>query len=188
MDDKSKMITPPFEILTQKLYTAKEWLSYYANIWNRNVIATLLDVWTDTETLKVNPKALTGKLVQTPEGPAEQTTADRLEDRKESVRQAQAIVKAVEYFSTLSEEDYAKILADDSTFLAPIAPTAPEAPAAPAAAVDPSLVSYIVQPGQTFTLVDGSVKNAGDLIALNPEDEATKNAVAGGFIAVTTAV
>lgn len=91
------------EILTTKEFNYKDFLTYYINIWKRNLIARCIDVKMDE-----NEKArlgkdevveLDGKLV---------TLGERVEKRKMLVQDALDIINAAQELLALTDEELAK--------------------------------------------------------------------------------
>ena len=80
------------DVLTQKNYSAKQWLQYYRNVWLRNTIARTIDVNTDQKLKKDDPKAMvidaeTGRPIP---------VAERLENRKIAVQDGLDIIEGID--------------------------------------------------------------------------------------------
>ena len=73
--------------LTDKIFNYEEWLTYYLNIWNRNLIARLVDVEHDKKTKEMNPE----QLVAAPDGRPLPVKV-RLENNKIGVQDAIDII------------------------------------------------------------------------------------------------
>lgn len=124
---------PSMDALTQKLYTAKEWLTYYRNIWLRNTLARAVDVQVDIKNKETDPEQdvplASGEI-----GPVKV----RLEERKLAVRDARAFVEALDILlaTTESDPEMNSVIGDDALAVAKdMIPKQPEevTPAEPAA-------------------------------------------------------
>lgn len=97
-------------MLIGKALTPREWLTYYRNTWQRNVIARLVDVRCDTLLAEKNPEERvmeydleTGQ----PTG-AVIPVSQRLETRKVVVQDAVDVVIAIDTLLALNDEELAK--------------------------------------------------------------------------------
>lgn len=92
------------KVLSERVLTPKEWLTYYKNIWTRNAVARAIDVNTD-QVLKVkSPDAVfldqnTGETI---------TVAQRLENRKISVQDALDIIAGADRLLATPEGEFEK--------------------------------------------------------------------------------
>ena len=91
------------QFLSSTAVTKKQWLQYYINTWNRNLIARTIDVHTDMVLKSVDPE----QQVQSDAG-AMVPVKVRLEHRKIAVQDALEIVKAAAALLELSDEDLEK--------------------------------------------------------------------------------
>lgn len=86
---------PGMAELTKNNYGPKEWLTYYKNVWTRNIIARAIDVQTDISALAIDPE---GEVVEqdmmgnTKIVPIK----ERLEMRKIAIQDAQDIIDAID--------------------------------------------------------------------------------------------
>jgi hypothetical protein len=94
---------PSLDALTRDLYTPRDWLRYYRNIWTRNVVSYTIDVEYDT--------ALNAKDPETPVpynssvGTVDIPVKDRLENRKEMLSHALATLAAIATLEALTNEE-----------------------------------------------------------------------------------
>ena len=79
-------------MLTKREYSPKEWLTYYKNIWVKNVVARTIDVDTDKVLKATDPEQMvpdneTGKLIPVKE---------RLETRKIAIQDALDLIAGID--------------------------------------------------------------------------------------------
>ena len=133
---------PTIDELVRPMYTTKQWLTYYRNIWFRNSIAGCIDVQYDLATLAKDPLALeyltTGELkieykkdqfgqpiVDQETGKVELTTfliSDRLEERKALLRHSIATLEAIDMLLALPEGEMESVRLS-AYFLMPVPKT-----------------------------------------------------------------
>lgn len=92
---------PAFDQLTKEIYTPKQWLNYYRNIWHRNTVARTIDVLTDTELKKKNPD----ENVQCEDGQV-RPVKQRLELRKEAVQDGLNLVKTIDAMIAVADDKF----------------------------------------------------------------------------------
>ncbi len=91
----NEQTTPSVDDLTAKSYSTKEWLTYYLNVWSRNLVARAIDVEHDKRAKLINPEEIV--LESSPDGRLEKITVkERLENRKIMVSDALNLVKSIE--------------------------------------------------------------------------------------------
>jgi hypothetical protein len=177
-DDGQQM--PSFDALCTKVYSLREWLTYYLNIWQRNLMASMTDAMHDSLVLAADAGALTeGQQDLVPDGKGgarQKTMAERLEQRKAQAQRANSIIAAVNALLALSDDDLAAKAATDSDFLKAVAPQ-----------VESPLTSYIVADGKTIT-VSGTDYAAGATVSLDPTDQQTIDWLADGSITAAPTV
>lgn len=99
------LMTPEFfTALISKQFTAREWLLYYRNIWQRNVAAGTIDVHMDMATKADNPEFP----VQNANGMTVPVKA-RLEERKISLEDTLKLLASIDQLLAMSDEDIAKM-------------------------------------------------------------------------------
>jgi hypothetical protein len=103
-----------FEHKTKNILTPKEYLTWYKNEWTGRLVARTIDLNTDLLTVAVAP----GKMVLHDNGAGmlqEIPVEDRLEARKQIVRDAIELLKSIDDLLALTPEDYhAKVLSDEA--------------------------------------------------------------------------
>ncbi len=92
---------PVVDGLCKTTYTAKEWLNYYWNVWNRNLVARTIDVQTDTALKAINPE----ELVQADDG-RQITVKERLELRKILVQDALNLLAGIKILMDIPDADF----------------------------------------------------------------------------------
>lgn len=94
--------TPSMDSMTQKVYSVREWFTFYKNTWLRNSAARAIDVYTDTVLL-----AKEGPEFMVEDGRTGQNipVKIRLELRKMNVQDAIEIVKAADALLALTDEE-----------------------------------------------------------------------------------
>lgn len=172
---------PSMDAMLKTLYSPADWLTFYKNAWTRNLIACSTDVMSDTMALAANADAETSENVVNEVGqtmlnehglPKKKLVRDRLEERKRTVQNAVDILAAIDALIALSPDDLAK-------------QWSPEA-LAPVAAPETAPVSFTVQKG--MQVLHGDKTYAEDTtVDLNPDAQETKDLIAKGIIAPTTA-
>lgn len=90
---------PDLSVMTTKGFTIREWLSYYKNVWNRNLAARLIDVQCDTVSKAINPE----EPMQLEDG-REIPVKQRLEMRKILVQDAVDLIAGIDALLALSDE------------------------------------------------------------------------------------
>jgi len=179
---------PSMDAMLTQEYSPRQWLNFYKNVWTRNLIACMTDVTADRLLLAIEPLAETKEVLTNESGHPiigengkrqHKTIAERLEERKGAVQNSLDILASLNSLIALSDEDLVKTWSDEA--LAPVV--------APVAnAVDTSkLVSFTVADAQTLTTDDKVDHAAGTTVDLDPEAQQTKDWVAAGVIAPTTA-
>ena len=172
------------DAMLKNKYTLRDWINFYRNVWNRNLAACLTDVMADTQLLASDPNAVTtekvtnavGQIMLGENGEVEYKTAKaRLEERKLSVQNAVDLLAAIDALDALSDDDLTKAWSPEA--LAP----------APKPVDESKLVSFTVQPDKTLVTADNVTHNAGETVNLDPEAQTTKDYVADGTVAPTTA-
>ena len=118
-----------FEALAKTEYTFADFLRYYKNIWDRNLVARTIDVQTDTILKAANPDEKVqheGQLM---------LVKERLELRKILVQDALDLIAGIDALAALSPEEYkAKCLSKEALAVAAdMIPAIPEEPKAPEA-------------------------------------------------------
>lgn len=176
---------PTFDVLTKVLFTPKQWLNYYRNIWQRNMMGSMVDVMhdggkpagdstIDNVTDDVGRAVVdekTGEIVK-------KTFGERLEERKSNVKRCAGVIAAIDKLLALSEDELIKHMASDGDFLKAIEPAAPAAAA--------TEVSFTVAPGKSLAIGDKTYTE-NTTVDLDPEAEETKAWLSAGLIAPTTA-
>lgn len=179
---------PSMDAMLTIEYTPRQWLTFYKNVWTRNLMACITDVQADRLLKAANPLAETPDLLTNENGhpligengkPKRKLVAQRLEERKNGVQNSLDILASLDSLLALSEDDLAKTWADEAL--------KPEA--VPAAKVDDTkLVSFTVADGKTLTTDDKIDHAAGTTVDLDPDAQATKDWVTAGVIAPTRAI
>jgi hypothetical protein len=104
---------PNNEAMAGKVFTAKEWLTYYLNVWYRNVVARTIDVESDRRMKAEDPTAT----VQNPETGMPMPIGERLEHRKIAVSDAWKLVQSIQAMlaeATNDEQFNANRLSDEA--------------------------------------------------------------------------
>ena len=109
MGDNSQSM-PAMSALVKETFTRREWLNYYLNIWGRNITARLIDVQSDEALKAVNPETM----VELEQGQPEVAVKVRLEIRKQSVKDARAIIEATQALLTKTDEELELLDSDDA--------------------------------------------------------------------------
>jgi len=110
---------------TGKIFTLKEILTYYRNIWMQHVIARAIDVQTDVAKKANNPEEEVENIDPITRQISYITVKERLELRKILVKEAQEIVSAIDTMLAVEEDKIAetflgeKALAVDEDMLKP---------------------------------------------------------------------
>lgn len=102
------------DAMCTKVYTTREWVTYYKNIWVRNLAARIIDVKTDEILKAKNPDMATEDIVQTPQGPRAKLVKERLEERKLSVQDAVDILAGIEAVLALSDDEIAAASSEEA--------------------------------------------------------------------------
>jgi hypothetical protein len=152
---------PTNDGLTTKIYTAKEWLTYYRNIWVRNLVARTIDVENDAKLKASDPTFM----VQNDDG-RPVMVKERLEHRKIIVQDALDLVASIDACLADAGNDEAFAQARWS---------------AEALKVDPDMLPAESVEGDTCELPDGTggvyVSHEGQLVCV-PKETAAAEAVA----------
>lgn len=111
MDDNKIQAMPPFREMITGNIGPKEWLTYYINIWSRQLIANTIDVQTDSITKAINPD----EMVKMDNGSGQMIPVkERLEMRKMNIELSQKVLMGARSLYAMidgkSEEEAAKIL------------------------------------------------------------------------------
>ena len=108
-----------FEALLKQTFTPREWLTYYRNIWNKNMIATIVDIQVDTTLKSVNPdeqvegdRDRMGNIMYVP-------VKQRLEERKLQTEIALRVIRAIDALLALSDEEIENRWSPEATAVAP---------------------------------------------------------------------
>lgn len=195
---------PSFDAMATINYTLRQWLTYYKNIWMRNLAASITDVAVDSAAVAVDPKAITPSLqenmVRDPFGnvvvegnpkdpqPIFKTYAERLEERKAQAQLANRIIAGIDTLLSKTDDELTALAASDSDFLKAVTGEAAPAEAAAPAAADAKLVSFTVTAGHSVKTDDEVVHAENTTVDLDPEAEQTKQLVTDGAIVPTTAI
>ena len=91
--------------LTKQAYSFRQWLTYYHNIWARNVIAHTIDVQYDEILRAENPE--TPVPFNSPVGTVEMPVKERLEHRKMNLEHALKTLAAIEALEAKTDEELA---------------------------------------------------------------------------------
>lgn len=105
---------PAMSALVKETFTRREWLNYYLNIWGRNITARLIDVKSDEILKAVNPETM----VELEQGQPEVAVKVRLEIRKQSVKDARAIIEATQALLAKNDEELAALTSDEALKIA----------------------------------------------------------------------
>lgn len=115
---------PAHDAMTKAEYTPAEWLTYYKNIWTRNLIARTIDMQSDTLLKASDPK---GEVMSDEGRPI--PVAARLEHRKILVQDALTLLGAINSLGAIKPDEFIeKFWSKEALAVAPdmIPPTAPE--------------------------------------------------------------
>lgn len=97
-------------MMTSKIFTRREWLTFYLNTWNRNTTARMIDVMTDMINKETDPEMVVEDGATKQEIPV----ALRLEMRKALVVEALLIVKSAEALLAKTDEELVAFISDDA--------------------------------------------------------------------------
>lgn len=119
------------ESLTQKKYGPKEWLNYYRNSWQRNVIALTIDVQDDIARTAADKTEDVVYMHPDTQQMQMMPVEKRLEFRKGDLARALATLNAIDTLFVLNDEELASRWTPEA-----LAPTPEKAPAEVVAGVD----------------------------------------------------
>lgn len=166
---------PFLQLLVGAKYGPREWLTYYRNIWARNLTARLIDRQSDETAKKNNPDMP----VQSDDG-REIPVKQRLEHRKILVQDALNLIAAIDALLALDDAALAATYSEESLKVAPdMIPATPSPVVAPA---NTNLAKYKVLNESGIALADGSVGAKDSIVELDPSNPDTIRFVEGGFI------
>lgn len=94
---------PSLDALTHKVYSPKDWLTFYKNIWTRNLVARTIDVQNDMNLKAKNPDEPVE--FPTPMGVVEIPVKQRLEHRKMLVADALEVLDVIDTILALGEPE-----------------------------------------------------------------------------------
>lgn len=92
----------PIDAQAKNKYTYAEWLNYYKNVWNRNLVARTIDVQTDLLLKSQDPE-----MVVQHEG-GSLPVKERLEHRKILVQDALDLIAGIDLLIAQTPEEYVK--------------------------------------------------------------------------------
>ena len=159
---------PPLRAMITENFTLSQWLTYYQNIWTRNLAARMIDVETDAALKTEDPE----QEVQMDDGRTVAVKV-RLEHRKILVADSLALLSKIDALLALSPDDLKKKTSEDA-----LAVAADMLPAKAATA----FVHFKVLNDAGVTLENGNTAPKDSVIELDPTSENTKKLMAGGFI------
>ena len=106
--------SPSLKDLCEGKYTYKQWLTYYKNIWTRNLMARSIDVQTDMALKAKNPE----ESVQDDQG-RQVPVKVRLEIRKMYVQDALDLIAGIDKLIEVKDEEFeAKVLSKEALAVA----------------------------------------------------------------------
>ncbi len=91
------------EAMVTKDYTVRQWLTYYKNIWTRNLAARLIDVKTDQQLKAKDPNGVTDEAGA--DGRTPKSVKVRLEERKLAVQDSVDILAGIDAMLALTPEE-----------------------------------------------------------------------------------
>ena len=97
-------------MMTSKIFTHREWLTFYLNTWKKNTTARMIDVMTDMINKETDPEMV----VEDGAAKQEIPVALRLEMRKALVVEALLIAKSAETLLKKSDEELVAFISEDA--------------------------------------------------------------------------
>lgn len=154
------------ESLFQGTKTVKEWLTFYLNIWRRNVIARTVDMKVDEVRAAVNPN----EMVMVHPGTQDMQQVkivQRLDIRKQAVSDGLELVRTIEELLTLPEGELEKTLwSEEHLKLNPD--------------IQPRKYRVIKEEG--LKLENGQIFVKGTILVLDPTDDQVKKFLEDGTV------